>query len=266
MSQVRKVQTRVCRPLIGQEWELLPLHGYMIKSLTLCCWIWPRKTCHQNSEVSWMWSKVEGIQRKNQEAMCSSICLPFFRQKCPISIFFGTSTPWIRIQDISQKDKPENSKWSRCLSWWILSDIPKRQKKTPKKKHRALLKRKVFHVWKVRGTTNRDSSPVALSPYDCLRHLTYRPRSPPARNRPLDHVGFHGWVSPHHLDGDFLWSHFCFITRICHLQTPKKITWHYLHYPNCSMKKNLQMFQSQRTTTIRHPSCCWTPNTSLATA
>lgn len=117
---------------LGRSGSSLPLHGYMIKSLTLCCWIWPRKTCHQNNEVSRMWSKVEGIQRKNQEAMCSYICLPFLPQKCPISIFFATSTPWIRIQEISQKDKPENSKWSRCLSWWILSDIPKRQKKKKK--------------------------------------------------------------------------------------------------------------------------------------
>lgn len=105
--------------------------------------------------------------------------------------------------------------------------MPKRQKKTPKKKHRALLKRKVFHVWKVRGTTNRDSSPVALSPYDCLRHLTYRPRSPPATQSSKKstlgprgfHVGFHptlGWW--------FSLIPFLFHHQDSHLQTKKDLT------------------------------------------
>ena len=128
-----------------------------------------------------------------------------------------------------------------------------------KKKHVALLKCKVFHVWKVQGTTNRDSSPVAFSPYDCLRHLTYRPRSPPATSKKstLGPRGFHMGVHPITWMVIFLWSHFCFITRICHLQTQKNS--HYLHYPNCSMKKKLtNVSLSTEPPTILHTSLATT--------
>ena len=123
--------------------------NYMIKSLTLCCWIWPRKTCHQKSEVSWMWSKVEGIQRKNKEAMCSSICLPFFRQKCPISIFFATSNPWIRIP----KNLSKRQAWKlKMISMFILIDSIRHSEKADKtqKKTQGTVKRKL-NVWKSRA-------------------------------------------------------------------------------------------------------------------
>ena len=116
------------------------------------------------------------------------------------------------------------------ISMFILMDSIRHSEKAEKnttKKHRALLKRKVFHVWKVRGTTNRDSSPVALSPYDCLRHLTYRPRSPPATQSSKKstlgprgfHVGFHptlGWW--------FSLIPFLFHHQDSHLQTKKDLT------------------------------------------